>query len=312
MNDAGSPVLKSAAWSVVGKPRPHESAELHVLGQATYTDDIPEVQGTLHGALGLSSKPHAKIVAMDLAPVRASRGVVAVYTADDIPGTNDCGPIIHDDPIFADGIVMYVGQPLFMVVADTHDNARRAARLAKVTYDELPAILTPRAAKAAQSYVLPPMRLARGDYQAAFEAAPHSVKGELYVGGQEQFYLEGQIAYAIPKENKGMLVQCSTQHPSEMQHVVAHALGVHSHNIVVECRRMGGGFGGKESQSALWCAASSIAASILKRPVKLRADRDDDMLVTGKRHCFHYEYEVGYDDDGKILAAKVDMVSRAR
>ena len=311
MNDAGSPVLNSAAWSVVGKPRPHESAELHVLGQATYTDDIPEVQGTLHGALGLSARPHAMIVAMDLAPVRASCGVVAVYTADDIPGTNDCGPIIHDDPIFADGIVMYVGQPLFIVVADTHDNARRAARLAKVTYDDLPAILTPQAAKAAQSYVLPPMRLERGDYQAAFEAAPHSVKGELYVGGQEQFYLEGQIAYAIPKENKGMLVQCSTQHPSEMQHVVAHALGVHSHNIVVECRRMGGGFGGKESQSALWCAASSIAASILKRPVKLRADRDDDMLVTGKRHCFHYEYEVGYDDSGKIVAAKVDMVSRA-
>ena len=311
MNDPGSPVLKSAAWSVVGKPSAHESAELHVLGQATYTDDIPEVQGTLHGALGLSAKPHAMITAMDLAPVRASRGVVAVYTAKDIPGTNDCGPIIHDDPIFADGIVMYVGQPLFIVVADTHDNARRAARLAKVTYDERPAILTPQAAKAAQSYVLPPMRLARGDYQAAFERAPHSLKGELYVGGQEQFYLEGQIAYAIPKENKGMLVQCSTQHPSEMQHVVAHALGVHSHNIVVECRRMGGGFGGKESQSALWCAASSIAAHHLKRPVKLRADRDDDMLVTGKRHCFYYEYEVGYGDDGKIIAAKVDMVSRA-
>ena len=311
MNDAGSGVLKSAAWSVVGKPRPHESAELHVLGQATYTDDIPEVQGTLHGALGLSAKPHAMVMSMDLEPVRASLGVVAVYTADDIPGTNDCGPIIHDDPIFADGIVMYVGQPLFIVVADTHDNARRAARLAKVTYDELPAVLTPQAAKAAASYVLPPMHLARGDYQAAFERAPHSVRGELYVGGQEQFYLEGQIAYAIPKENKGMLVQCSTQHPSEMQHVIAHALGVHSHNIVVECRRMGGGFGGKESQSALWCAASAIAASHLKRPVKLRADRDDDMLVTGKRHCFYYEYEVGYGDDGKIIAAKVDMVSRA-
>ena len=311
MNDAGNPVLKAAAWSVVGKPRTHESAELHVLGQATYTDDVPEVQGTLHAALGLSAKPHARIAAMDLAQVRASRGVVAVYTAEDIPGTNDCGPIIHDDPIFADGLVMYVGQPMFIVVADSHDNARRAARLAKVTYDELPAILTPQAAKAAGSYVLPPMQLTRGDWQAAFESAPHSVKGQLYVGGQEQFYLEGQISYAIPKENKGMLVLCSTQHPSEMQHVVAHALGVHSHNIVVECRRMGGGFGGKESQSALWAAASAIAASLLRRPVKLRADRDDDMLVTGKRHCFHYEYEVGYDDSGKIVAAKVDMVSRA-
>jgi len=315
MNDAGKPVMAAgmaaAAWTGVGLSRPHESAALHVLGQATYTDDIPEVQGTLHAALGLSSKAHAAITAIDLDAVRASVGVVAVLTVADIPGTNDCGPIIHDDPILADGLVMYVGQPIFIVVADTHDNARRAARLGKVTYAELPAILTPQAARAAQSYVLPPMQLKRGDYQAAFEKAPHSVKGELYVGGQEQFYLEGQISYAIPKEDKGMLVLCSTQHPSEMQHVVAHALGVHSHNIVVECRRMGGGFGGKESQSAMWAAASAIAAARLKRPVKLRADRDDDMLVTGKRHCFHYEYEVGYDDNGKIVAAKVDMVTRA-
>ena len=312
MNDAGATILASTAgWTAVGVARPHESAELHVLGQATYTDDVPELQGTLHAALGLSSKPHARIVAMDLAAVRAAAGVAAVYTAADIPGANDCGPIIHDDPILADAVVLYVGQPMFIVVADTHDNARRAARLAKVEYEELPAILTPQAARAAQSWVLPPMRLARGDCQAAFERAPHTVKGELYVGGQEQFYLEGQIAYAMPKEDKGMLVLCSTQHPSEMQHVVAHALGVHSHNIVVECRRMGGGFGGKESQSALWAAAAAIAAAKLKRPVKLRADRDDDMLVTGKRHCFHYEYEVGFDDDGRIAAAKVDMVTRA-
>jgi xanthine dehydrogenase large subunit len=311
MNDAGVPNLKAAAWSAVGVPRAHESAALHVLGQATYTDDIPEVQGTLHGALGLSSKPHARIVSIDFAKVRAAAGVVAVYDVEDIPGVNDCGPIIHDDPIFADGLVMYVGQPIFIVIAETHDQARRAARLAEVTYEELLAILTPQAAKAAQSYVLPPMRLARGEFQQAFERAPHSVKGELYVGGQEQFYLEGQIAYAVPKEDKGMLVMCSTQHPSEMQHVVAHALGVRSHNIVVECRRMGGGFGGKESQSALWCTAAAIAAAKLKRPVKLRADRDDDMLVTGKRHCFHYEYEVGYGLEGRIVAAKVDMVTRA-
>jgi xanthine dehydrogenase large subunit len=311
MNDAGTPALKAAEWTAVGVARPHESAPLHVLGQANYTDDIAEVRGTLHAALGLSGKPHAKIVSIDLAPVRASRGVVAVLTASDIPGTNDCGPIIHDDPILADGLVQYVGQPMFIVVADTHDNARRAARLAQVTYEELPAILTPQAARAAQSYVLPPMRLARGDVAAALASAPRKVKGELYVGGQEQFYLEGQIAYAIPKEDRGMQVLCSTQHPSEMQHVVAHALGLHSHHVTVECRRMGGGFGGKESQSALWAAAAAVAAAKLGRPVKLRADRDDDMLVTGKRHCFHYEYEVGYDDDGRIVAAMVDMVSRA-
>jgi xanthine dehydrogenase large subunit len=312
MNQPVAPVLLAAqAWKAVGVARPHESAELHVLGQATYTDDIPELQGTLHAALGLSSKAHARIGGMDLAPVRNSPGVVAVYTAEDIVGTNDCGPIIHDDPILCAGEVQYVGQPIFIVVADSHDNARRAARRAVIAYDELPAIFTPQEAKAANSYVLPPMHLKRGDYQAAFDMAPHTVKGQLFVGGQEQFYLEGQIAYVTPKEDGGMLVQCSTQHPSEMQHVVAHALGVHSHKVLVECRRMGGGFGGKESQSALWAASASIAAAKLRRPVKLRADRDDDMLVTGKRHCFFYEYEVGYDDSGKILAAKVDMTLRA-
>jgi len=300
-----------ADWAEVGKSHPHESAVLHVLGEARYTDDIPEVQGTLHAALGLSSKAHANILSMNFDAVKSARGVVAVYTAKDILGTNDCGPIIHDDPILSEGLVEYVGQPIFIVVADTHDNARRAVRKAEITYEELPAILTPQEARQAQSFVLPPMRLQRGDAQAAFERSPRRVKGELYVGGQEQFYLEGQISYAIPKEDRGMLVLCSTQHPSEMQHVVAHALGVHSHNIVVECRRMGGGFGGKESQSALWAAAAAISAAQLKRPVKLRADRDDDMMVTGKRHCFYYDYEVGYDDEGRIIAARVEMVSRA-
>ena len=311
MNDAGTPIIDAAQWTEVGRARPHESAVLHVLGQATYTDDIRETAGTLHAALGLSGRAHARILAIDLEPVRASRGVVAVLTAQDIPGLNDCGPIIHDDPILADGLVQYVGQPVFIVVADSHDNARRAARLARIDYEDLPAILTPQEARAARSYVLPPMRLARGDAQTAFAAAPHRVKGELYVGGQEQFYLEGQIAYAIPGEDRGMHVYCSTQHPSEMQHVVAHALGLHSHHVTVECRRMGGGFGGKESQSALWASSAAIAAARTRRPVKLRADRDDDMLVTGKRHCFHYEYEVGYDGEGRILAAKVDMVTRA-
>ncbi len=311
MNDAGSPIRDAAQWTEVGRARPHESAVLHVLGQATYTDDIRETAGTLHAALGLSGRAHARILGIDLEQVAASRGVVAVLTAQDIPGLNDCGPIIHDDPILADGLVQYVGQPVFIVVADSHDNARRAARLARIDYEDLPAILSPQEARAAQSYVLPPMRLARGDAHSAFTSAPHRVKGELLVGGQEQFYLEGQIAYAIPGEDHGMHVYCSTQHPSEMQHVVAHALGLHSHHVTVECRRMGGGFGGKESQSALWAAAAAIAAVRTRRPVKLRADRDDDMLVTGKRHCFHYEYEVGYDDKGRIVAAKVDMVTRA-
>jgi xanthine dehydrogenase large subunit len=304
-------IKQGADWAEVGRAHPHESALLHVAGEASYTDDLPELQGTLHAALGLSQKAHAKVRAIDLDRVRAAPGVVAVLTAQDIPGANDCGPIIHDDPILADGLVQYVGQPLFLVVADSHDHARRAARLGVVDYEELPAILTPKAARDAQSFVLPPMQLQRGDALAALQAAPRRLRGELHVGGQEQFYLEGQIAYAIPQEDRGMLVQCSTQHPSEMLHVVAHALGLSSHQVRVECRRMGGGFGGKESQSALWATAAAIAAARLKRPVKLRADRDDDMMVTGKRHCFYYEYDLGYDDDGRILGAKIEMVSRA-
>ena len=298
-------------WSEVGKPHPHESALLHVCGEATYIDDIIELQGTLHAALGLSQKAHARVRSLDLSKVRSATGVVAVYTADDIPGVNECGAIIHDDPVLADGLVQYVGQPIFIVVAASHDEARRAARLATIDYEELPAILTPRAAHAAQSYVLPPMHLARGDAAAAFAQAPHKFKGQLDVGGQEQFYLEGQISYAIPKEGRAMHVYCSTQHPSEMQHHVAHVLNLAAHDVLVECRRMGGGFGGKESQSALWACAAAVAAAQLKRPVKLRADRDDDMLVTGKRHCFSYDYEIGYDDNGRILAARIDMISRA-
>ena len=298
-------------WSEVGQSHPHESAILHVLGEAVYTDDIPEAQGTLHAALGLSSKAHARILSMNLEPVKAMPGVVAVYTCKDIPGTNDCGPIVHDDPILAEEKVEYVGQPVFIVVADSHDNARRAARKADIQYEELPAILTPQAAREAESYVVPPMRLTRGDAQAAFERSQNILKGTLHVGGQEQFYLEGQISYAMPKEGNGMHVYCSTQHPTEMQHVVSHALHYPSHAVVVECRRMGGAFGGKESQSALWAACAAISAAHLKRPVKLRADRDDDMMVTGKRHCFYYEYEIGYDAQGLITAAKVQMVTRA-
>jgi xanthine dehydrogenase large subunit len=298
-------------WAEVGQSHPHESAILHVLGEAVYTDDIPEMQCTLHAALGLSSKAHARILSINLDPVKAMPGVVAVYTYKDIPGTNDCGPIIHDDPILAEEKVEYIGQPIFIVVADTHDHARHAARKADIQYEELPAILTPEAARDAESFVVPPMRLTRGDAQAAFERSPNILKGKLHVGGQEQFYLEGQISYAIPKEGNGMHVFCSTQHPTEMQHVVSHALHYPSHAVVVECRRMGGAFGGKESQSALWAACAAISAAHLKRPVKLRADRDDDMMVTGKRHCFYYEYEIGYDEHGLITAARVQMVSRA-
>ncbi|MFX1762904.1 xanthine dehydrogenase molybdopterin binding subunit [Paraburkholderia sp. A1RI-2L] len=314
MNQQAEPFLEEAKaledFAQVHVSRAHESAHLHVSGRATYTDDIPLVAGTLHAALGLSQKAHARIVSMDLAKVRATPGVVAVLTAGDIPGVNDCGPIIHDDPILADGVVQYVGQPMFIVVATSHDIARQAARRAEVKYEELPAVLTAQQARAAEQYVLPPMKLARGDAATRAARAAHRHEGEMLLGGQEQFYLEGQIAYAVPKDDDGMHVWCSTQHPSEMQHLVAHVLGVHSHNVLVECRRMGGGFGGKESQSGIFACCAALAAWKLLCPVKLRPDRDDDMMITGKRHDFHYTYEVGYDDEGTIDGISVDMTSR--
>ncbi len=300
-----------STFAEVGVDRKHESAQMHVLGQARYTDDIPEAHGTLHAALGLSSRAHANLSAIDLSSVLAAPGVVRVFTAQDIVGSNDCGPIIHDDPILAQGKVEYVGQPIFIVVATSHDAARKAARLAKIDYEDLPAHLSPQQAHAAQSYVLPAVAIKKGQVEAAFASAPFIATGEFALGGQEQFYLEGQIAYSLPQEDGGMLVYCSTQHPTEMQQVIAHALQRHAHQVEVQCRRMGGGFGGKESQSALWAASSAIAASILQRPVKLRADRDDDMVVTGKRHCFHHYYQVAHDADGRILGVKVEMLLRA-
>ncbi|MFZ4528316.1 MAG: xanthine dehydrogenase molybdopterin binding subunit [Undibacterium curvum] len=298
-------------WAEVGVSHPHESARLHVCGQASYTDDIPELHGTLHAALGLSPYAHARLLELNLEAVRAAPGVVAVFTASDFPGDNQCGPILKDDPILAQDVVEYLGQPVFIVVANSHQQARHAARLAQFKVDALPAVLDPRAAHAAGSYVLPPMALRRGDAEQALLQAKHRIQGQWQVGGQEQFYLEGQIAYAIPKEAQGMHVYCSTQHPSEMQHVVAHALHIPSHSVQVECRRMGGGFGGKESQSALWAGAAALSAWLLQRPVKLRADRDDDMMVTGKRHEFHYDYEAGFDDNGRLTGIRVAMISRA-
>ncbi|HEU5293332.1 MAG TPA: xanthine dehydrogenase molybdopterin binding subunit [Burkholderiaceae bacterium] len=306
-----SPTL--LATPAVGVPSPHESAHLHVAGGATYVDDMPELAGTLHAALGLSPLAHGRLAEPSLASIAALPGVVDVFSARDIPGRNECGPIVHDDPILADGIVQYLGQPVFVVLADTREAARRAAAQAKsaLKIEPLPPVLTARDGHAKKQYVLPPMHLVRGDAAAAIAGAPRRLKGSLSIGGQEQFYLEGQIAYAIPLEDDGMLVHCSTQHPTEMQNVVAHALGVDAHRVRVECRRMGGGFGGKESQSALFACVAAIAARRSGRAVKLRPDRDDDFLVTGRRHGFEYDYEVGYDDDGRVLGAEIDLISNA-
>ena len=289
----------------------HESAHLHVSGEAIYVDDIAEVSGTLFAALGLSDRAHAKIKSIDFSAVESAFGVKAVLTAKDIIGENDCGPIIKDDPILADGLVQFVGQALFVVVADSYMQARRAAALAKIEYEDLAAIMTPQEAKLQASFVVPPMQLTRGEPEEKLASSKHRTKGTFYVGGQEQFYLEGQISYAIPKEDNGLLVYCSTQHPTEMQHLMAHATNRDFNQIVVETRRMGGGFGGKESQSGLFACVAAICADHVNRPIKLRLDRDDDFLATGKRHCCYYEYEVGYDDDGRITAAKVEMVLRA-
>jgi xanthine dehydrogenase large subunit len=297
----------------VGVPHPHESAHLHVAGEATYVDDMPELAGTLHAALGLSPVAHGRLTALALDTIAALPGVVDVFSARDIPGHNDCGPIVHDDPILADGTVQYLGQPVFVVLADTREAARRAAAQAKqvLRIEALPPVLTARDGHQRGQYVLPPMHLVRGDAAKAIAAAPRRLQGSLSIGGQEQFYLEGQIAYAIPLEDGGMLVHCSTQHPTEMQSVVAHALGVDAHRVHVQCRRMGGGFGGKESQSALFACVAAIAARRTGRAVKLRPDRDDDFLITGRRHGFEYDYSVGYDDDGRVLGAEIDLISNA-
>jgi xanthine dehydrogenase large subunit len=299
--------------TAAGRPLPHESARLHAAGEAHYIDDLPELAGTLHCALGLSPVAHGRLLRIDVAALKAEPGVAGVITAADIPGTNDCGAIVHDDPILADGTVHYLGQPVFAVLSADRETARRvAARAASfLQIEPLPAVLTPEAAHAAGSYVVPPMRLQRGDATQAVARAPHRTARTLRLGGQEQFYLEGQISYAIPKEGRGMHVHCSTQHPSEMQHVVAHALGVQAHDVLIECRRMGGGFGGKESQSAVFACVAAVAARRLGRPVKLRLDRDDDFLITGRRHCFVHDWTVGYDDEGRVLGAQVEMVSRA-
>jgi xanthine dehydrogenase large subunit len=299
---------------VVGTSRPHESAHLHVSGAAPYTDDLPEPAGTLHAALGLSPIAHGKLVSIDLERIRRMPGVVAVLSAADIPAENNCGPLLHDDPILAKDELRYVGQPVFAVIATDRELARRAASLAKqvIQAEPLPAVLTALEAHAAGQYVLPPMHLTRGEPDKHLPTAPHRLQGSWSLGGQEQFYLEGQISLAQPQEGgEGLLVHCSTQHPSEMQQLVAHCLGWHAHRVAVQCRRMGGGFGGKESQSALFACVASIAALKLKRPVKLRVDRDDDFLITGRRHGFDYRWDVGFDADGRILAVDIDLISNA-
>ncbi len=271
---------------------------------------MPEVRGTLHAAFGLSERAHAHLRRIDIGKVRAAPGVVDVMMASDIPGTNDFGAAVTDDPILAQTIVQCVGQPLFIVAALTVEQARRAARLAVVEYEELPAIITIDDALAQRSFVLPSVTVERGEWRHALQCAPERLKGSLRTGGQEHFYLEGQIAYAQPRESGDMMVYSSTQHPGEVQLKVARTLAVDAHRIVVECRRMGGGFGGKESQATLIACAAALMAQRLRQPVKLRLDRDDDFMITGKRHDFLIEYEVGFQPSGQIVALDLMLASR--
>ena len=306
------PAQGDARPGAQGRGLTHESAVLHVTGEAVYTDDLPELRGTLYAALVLSPVAHGELIGegIDRQALLAEHGVVAVFTARDIPGENNCGPIVHDDPFLAAGKVEFLGQAVAVVVARDMLYAREAAKKAKVQVKELPAILTIDEAMAQGSFVMPPKGITRGDADAAIAAAPHRLQGRTHCGQQEQFYLEGQITYAVPREDGQLTLYVSTQHPDGNQREAAAALNLSTKDVEVICRRMGGGFGGKEGNASIFSQSAALAAFKLKRPVKLRVNRDDDMMITGKRHDFRLDYEVGFDDAGRILGVDFVLASR--
>ncbi len=295
----------------VGAPLAHDSARKHVKGRAPYVDDLLEPEGTLHLAPGYAAdQACGRITALDLEAVRRAPGVVAVLTHRDIPGINDCSPAFGDDPILADGKIEFHGQVIFAVIAETRHAARRAARLARIEVTPDRPIVTIADAVAAECDLLPAYQFVRGDCRAELDRSPHRLAGSVNIGGQDHFYLEGQVSMAVPQEGGGMLVYCSTQHPGEVQHCVAKMLAVPDAAVVCECRRMGGGFGGKESQAAQWAALAALAAHVTGKPAKIRLDRDDDMIMTGKRHDFHVDYEAGFDAAGVLAAVDVSLFGR--
>jgi len=311
MNNQGL-TIKADITGGMHENRKHDSAHKHVTGTADYIDDMPEPEGTLHGALGMTDRANAKIVSMDLSEVEKAPGVVLVMTAKDMPGSNDISPSNrHDEPVLADNAVQFHGQPAFAVIAKTRDQARKAARLAKITYADLPHITdVAEAQKSGGELVTPGMVLSRGDAKAGLARSKNRIKAQMRIGGQEHFYLESHIALAIPGEDEDVTVWASTQHPSEVQHMVAHVLGIQSHAVTVNVRRMGGGFGGKETQGNQFAALAAVAAKKLNKAVKFRPDRDEDMSVTGKRHDFLVDYELGFDDDGLIEAVEANFAAR--
>ena len=290
-----------------GKAIPHESAHLHVTGQACYTDDINMPSNTLFAYVGLSHASHATIKSLDLDAVRSAQGVVSVITADDIPGLRDIGPVMPGDPLITKSSVEFCGQVLFAVAATSQSDARRAARLAKVEYDPLPANLDIEAGRKADSYISPMHCQQKGNVEFAIDNAPFSLEGKFASGGQEQMYLEGQVSIAIPQEDGNMLIHTSSQNPSEGQKLVAEVLGIDHSRVTVEVRRMGGGFGGKETHANQWACLAAVFANETKRPVRMRLARADDFSSTGKRHPFESRYRVGFDKKGRIRGLDIDL-----
>ena len=308
--DAKTDTIVIMPRNAVGRALPHDSAHLHVSGSAAYTDDLPEPRDLLHLAVGMSGKAHAKVKSIDLDAVASADGVVDVCVADDIPGENQWGAIIADEPLLAHEEVEYAGQPLFVVAAETVDQARKAARLADVDYKDLEPVLDPMTALEKGMFVLPSETITRGDPDEALQNAKHRLQRRLELGGQDQFYLEGHVAMAIPGENGALLVYSSTQHPDEVQHLVADVTKRAAKDVDVICRRMGGAFGGKESQAAMIACLAALMAVKTGRACKLRLDRDDDMIMTGKRHDFVMDYDVGFDDTGLIKGISFMFASR--
>ena len=289
----------------------HDSALEHVTGRAQFIDDMPELPGTLEVVLVTSPHAHAEIVGIDAAPARATPGVHAVLTAADIPGTNDIGPITDGEPALACGVAEYAGAPVAAVAATTFDQAFAAAGLVEVTWSQRPALLTIDEALRHETYTSPPQTMRRGDSDAAIAGARHRISGEVRCGGQDHFYLEGHIALAVPRDNGDLDVFSSTQHPTEVQHAVAAVLGIPFSCVTVEVRRMGGGFGGKESQASIIAAIAALVAAKTGRPAKLRLRRDADMIVTGKRHDGLFRYTAGFDSRGRIEGVDIMIALRA-
>jgi len=280
----------------------HESARQQVQGAAPYIDDLPLLEGTLHAAPILSPVANGQLRKMDASAALAVPGIVGVLTPQDIPGDRLLATFVHDEPVFAGPELAHVGQVMGLVLGKSHRQARQAARRVRIEAETQAPVLNAREALARQQFVLPRVQVQRGDAAHAMQAAPHQLTGSLEVGGQEHFYLESQIACAIPQEGGQWLIHSSTQHPGEVQHWVAHALGISLHQVRVVCRRMGGGFGGKETQAGHLAVWAALAAHKFGRPVKMRLDRGDDILVTGKRHPFSHDWQVGFDAGGRLLA----------